>query len=259
MVPNITRELEEIVKEAGKLLLSYWKTGVCEIKKDAGYYTQADIDSETYLKEKLYALFPADFIAEESGVSGASNNGYRWVIDPLDGTTNFAHRISYFCVSVALTHHDEPIIGAVYNPLMDEYYYAQKGAGATLNGTQIRVSQPEKFSNALIGFGLAYDARHRAETVGRAQIIATQARSVRHFGAVALDFANLACGRLDGVIFSHLSWWDIAAGILLVSEAGGSASQIDGSALGPNFVSCVAGGHMVYKKLKELAKSPTDS
>ena len=259
MVPNISRELEVIVKEAGKLLLSYWKKGVCETKKDAGYYTQADIDSETYLKEKLYALFAADFIAEESGVSGERNNGYRWVIDPLDGTTNFAHRIPYFCVSVALTQDDEPILGAVYNPLMDEYYTAKKGAGATLNGRSIQVSKPQKFSDALIGFGLAYDARHRGQTVGRAQIIATQARAVRHFGAVALDLANLACGRLDGVIFSHLSWWDIAAGILLVSEAGGSASQIDGSSLGPNFVSCVAGGRLVHKKLKELAKSPTDS
>ncbi|EKD49108.1 MAG: extragenic suppressor protein SuhB [uncultured bacterium] len=259
MVPHMKEDIERIMKEAGNLLLSYWHTGISETKKQAGYYTQADIDSEQFLKEELFHLFPADFIAEESGLSGATNNGYRWVIDPLDGTTNFAHKISYFCISVALTLHDEPIVGAIYNPLLDEFFYAEKGNGATLNGCSIRVCPPKAFSDAVIGFGLAYDRRYRAFVVDRAQVIATQARAVRHFGAVALDLAYVACGRLDGAIFSHLFWWDIAAGILLVVEAGGSASEFNGGALGPNFESCVAGSNMVHKKLKELAKSPTDS
>lgn len=259
MIPNIAHELELIVKEAGQLLLSYWKNGVSEKRKSAGYVTEADLAIEAFLKERLHALFQADFMAEESGTSGDQNNGYRWVIDPLDGTTNFAHRIPYFCISVALTHADEPIIGAVYNPLLDEYFSAIKGRGAMLNGQKIAVSEPRAFSDALIGFGLAYDRRHRADIVDRAQTIATQARAVRHFGAVALDLANVACGRLDGVIFSHLYWWDIAAGALLVVEAGGRATQFDGSALGPKFESCVAGGALVADKLKKLAKTPSDS
>ena len=259
MMPNMKQSLEEIVKEAGKLLLSYWKSGVSENKKEAGYYTQADIDSEQFLKKALFDLFQADFMAEESGQSGTRNNGYRWVIDPLDGTTNFAHHISYFCISVALTHHDEPIVGAVYNPILDEFFYAEKGKGATLNGRPIKVSHPKAFSDAVIGFGLSYNPKHRAALVGRAEIVAAKARAVRHFGAVALDLANVACGRLDGVLFSHLSWWDIAAGALLVSEAGGKASQFDGEALGPNFKTCMAGSDLVYDSLKEIVESPSDS
>ncbi len=259
MMPNMKQNLEEIVKEAGKLLLSYWKSGVSEHKKEAGYYTQADIDSENFLKKALFDLFEADFMAEESGQSGSHNNGYRWVIDPLDGTTNFAHHIPYFCISVALTHHDEPIVGAVYNPLLDEFFYAEKGKGAMLNGRSIKVSHPKAFSDAFIGFGLSYNPKHRAALVGRAEIVAAKARAVRHFGAVALDLANVACGRLDGVLFSHLSWWDIAAGALLVSEAGGKATQFDGVALGPNFKTCMAGSDLVYDSLKQLVESPSGS
>ena len=259
MVPNGKVELEGIMKEAGKQLLSFWTQGVSETKKKAGYYTEADIASERFLKDHLKALFNADFIAEESGASGTQNNGYRWVIDPLDGTTNFAHRIPYFCISVALTHHDEPIMAAVYNPLEDESFFAEKGKGAFLNGKKVTVSRPRSFSDAIIGFGLAYDARYRPDTVGRAQNIAKKARAVRHFGAVALDLANVASGRLDGVIFSHLYWWDVAAGLLLVTEAGGMVSQYDGSPLRPDFASCMAGGPLVYESLKDMAKSPSGS
>ncbi len=259
MLPNMKQDVEVIMKEAGKLLLSYWHNGVSEKKKSAGYVTQADLDSERLLKQKLFDLFQADFMAEESGQSGTKNNGYQWVIDPLDGTTNFAHHIPYFCISVALTHENEPILGAIYNPLLDELFYAQKDQGATLNGKPIQVSDPKAFSDALIGFGLAYDRRHRAGVVNRAQIIATKARAVRHFGAVALDLANVACGRLDGALFSHLYWWDIAAGIILIREAGGKASQFDGSALEPKFESCMAGSDLIHKNMKELVKSPSDS
>ena len=260
MAPDMRHRIEEIMKEAGELLLSYWHTGdVSEIKKEAGYYTQADIECEQFLKKELFDVQPADFMAEESGHSGIKNNGYQWVIDPVDGTTNFSHHIPYFCISVALTHHDEPIMGVVYNPLLKELFYAEKGKGATLNGQPITVSQPRAFSDALIGFGLAYDPRERADLVGRAQIVAMRARAVRHFGAVALDLANVACGRLDGVIFSCLYWWDVAAGALLVTEAGGKAAQFDGTALGPKFESCIAGSALVYDHLKELVKSSSDS
>jgi myo-inositol-1(or 4)-monophosphatase len=259
VIPHMKNHLEEIIKEAGKLLLSYWHKGVSENKKEAGYYTQADIDSERFLKKALFDLFQADFIAEESGISGSRNNGYRWVIDPLDGTTNFTRHIPYFCISVALTHHDEPIVGAVYNPLQDEFFYAEKGKGATLNSRPIAVSEPMLFSNAVIGLGLSYNPQHRAALIGKAEIVGAKARAVRHFGAAALDLANVACGRLDGVIFSHLSWWDIAAGILLITEAGGIAQQFDGSALGPDFDDCMAGSQLVYDSLKQLIKSSVHS
>ena len=201
--------LEKIMKEAGQLLLSYWHKPIDEIKKEAGFYTQADLEVEEFLKRELVKIKPADFFAEESGETGTENNGFRWVIDPLDGTTNFAHHIPYFCISVALTDHNNPIVAAIYNPLLDEYYYAEKGAGATLNGHSMSVSTPASFADAIIGFGLSYKHAQRGEIVNLAERVSREARAVRHFGAVALDLAYVASGRMDGVIFSHLAWWDV--------------------------------------------------
>ena len=250
---QLQKPLEEIMKKAGTLLLSYWGKPIAERKKEAGFVTQADIESEQFLIKELGAILPeADFWAEESGQTGSSNNGYRWVIDPLDGTTNFARHLPYFCISVALTLHDEPIIGAVYQPLLDEFFYAEKEYGATLNGRPIQVSRPETFKQAVLAFGLSYRQDKRPGLVEATMRVVRKARAVRHFGAVAYDLANVACGRFDGVMFSHLAWWDIAAGMLLVTEAGGKAANFEGQPLGPDFKSCMAGGPLVYDHLKEL-------
>ena len=251
---SLQKPLRIVLKKAGSLLLSYWgKPMIAEHKKDAGFVTQADLDSEQFLMEELNKLMPeSDFWAEESGQSGLNNNGYRWVIDPLDGTTNFARHLPYFCISVALTHHDEPIIGAIYQPLQDEFFYAEKGTGATLNGHPISVSHPEYFKQALIAFGLSYRQEKRPKLIEATQVVLMKARGVRHFGAAALDLANVACGRFDGVMFSYLSWWDIAAGILLISEAGGKSSSFSGVPLKPDFTTCMAGGPFVYDQLHKL-------
>lgn len=256
---EIKLSLEKIMKEAGKLLLSFWRSGVGEIKKNCGYYTQADIESEEFLKKELYALKRADFCAEESGISGNEGNGFQWVIDPLDGTTNFAHHIPYFCISVALAENGIPVLGAIYNPLLDELFYAEKGKGAMLNGKKITVSDPKSFSDAIIAIGLSYKHIHRASIVHLAERVSREARTVRHFGAVALDLANVACGRIDGVAFSHLAWWDVAAGAILVAESGGKITEFDELPLTIGFKSCMAGGPLVYDNLKGLTKKSSDS
>lgn len=252
--------LQSILKKASLILLSYWGKPIIERKKEAGFVTQADLESEQFLINELGVLMPeADFWAEESGQSGSNNNGYRWVIDPLDGTTNFARHLPYFCISVALTHYDEPIVGAIYQPLQHEFFYAEKGQGATLNGQKLTVSSPESFKQAVIAFGLSYRHSKRLEVIEAAQRVVKKARAVRHFGAVAYDLANVACGRFDGVMFSYLSWWDIAAGMLLVREAGGQVSDFEGKVLKPDFKSCIAGGGLVYDNLHQLVRGEQDS
>lgn len=251
--------LKKILKEAGQLLLSFWHKGVGETQKENGYFTEADIQTERFLKEKLYQLKPADFWAEESGFEKHEDNGFHWVIDPLDGTTNFAHHVPYFCVSVALTEQDQPIVAAIYNPILDEFFYAERGAGAEMNGQRIAISHPESFSQAIIGVSLSYKHQERLDVINIAGEVSREARAIRHYGAVALDLANMACGRIDGVLFARLFWWDVAAGLLLVQEAGGNITEFDGRPIDSTFQSCVAGSDLVWHKLRKLARKPSGS
>lgn len=249
---DLYNELEDILKHAGAILRSYWGKPLTHQQKRNGFRTEADLKSEAYLKQKLTGLVPADIWAEESGQSGSNNNGYRWVIDPLDGTTNFANGLPYFCISVALTEHDEPIHAAIYNPLQDEFFYAKKGAGAFCNSRKITVSAPKLIEQTVIGFGFSYALDKRSSVLQGAQAMVKKIQAIRNMGAVALDLAHVAAGRLDGLFFSNLFWWDAAAGVLLVKEAGGKVSDFQGNSITPTYESCLAGGDMMYEYLKNL-------
>lgn len=252
---NWQKELEPIMRGAGELLLSFYGKKLKKtIKPKNGFATEADIASEQFLIAELKKLLPeASFYAEESGKSG-SDSDYCWVIDPLDGTTDFAHQIPYWCISVALTHNTTPIMGAIYAPMQDEYFYAQQGKGAWCNGKPIQVSEPEKFSDALIGIGVPYATDERLPVVKLAQKVVRQAFGVRYFGSIALDLANLASGRLDGVVLMHLAWWDVAAGIVILEEAGGKITDFEGNSLDPDYKTAFAGGKLVYTNLMNLVK-----
>jgi len=249
---DLHKELEQILKGAGEIVRSYWGKQLEHQKKHDGFLTDADLASEAYLIEKLTALVAADIWAEESGQSGSNNNGYRWVIDPLDGTTNFAYGLPYFCISVALTKHDSPIHAAIYNPLQDDFFYARQGAGAWCNSKKIAISAPHSIKDAVVGLGFSYALNKRSSLLLAAQKIVTTVQAVRNMGAIALDLAHLAAGRLDGVFFSHLSWWDVAAGMLLVTEAGGTISDFQGNPVTPAYQNCVAGGRLVFDHLQEI-------
>lgn len=246
-------QLERIMRKAGDILHSYWGTNLnSHQKKDDSFATDADLASEKYLIQELAELMPeASFYTEESGAFGPEHAEYQWVIDPLDGTTNFAHHIPYFCISVALTHNNEPIIAAIYQPVMNEFYFAHKGHGATLNGKPLKIegSAPDK---PLVAIGLPYGGRKKAHPLELVQEVAREIFAMRHFGAVALDLANLAAGRIDGLFFVGLSWWDVAAGMLLVTEAGGMVSEIDGTPVGPDYSNCLAGQSAVYEQLRAI-------
>lgn len=246
-----------IIRQAGALLLAYFHQPLSwTVKQDKSFVTQADLASERYLIEQLTKLMPdAQFYAEESGASGQGNSPYCWVIDPLDGTTNFAHGLPYFCISVALTYNNEPIFGMIYQPLTNELMHGQQGRGAFINDEPIKTSSLE-FPEAVVALGLPYLRQQEyTDLLEKGREIAKQAYAIRHFGAVALDIAYLACGRLEGVVLRKLGWWDVAAGIVIVQEAGGVMSDFEGKVVGPNYRSFVAAcSPQVHQKLLNLLK-----
>lgn len=251
---DFKRELEDIAKEAGEILLSYFLKPLNKKSKKAGYATEADLASEDFLIKSLTSLLPeASFWAEESGQSGKNNSEYRWVIDPLDGTTNFTQGIPYFCLSIALTQKDEPIVGLIYNPITKELFYAQKDKGAFLNGNKISVSNKENLKDCFFGTSIPYPGGKKFAKFWRT-VVAVRKRSftLRLMGAAALDQAYVACGRFDGTFFNTLSWWDIAAGIILIKEAGGIVTDYSGNQIGPDFTSFIAASRPIHTELLKI-------
>ncbi len=246
----LVKSVEPIIRKAGDLLRSYFRKTVDRTYKDDGSFaTQADIESEQLLIEHLKDLVPgAGFFAEESGK--IAGNEYCWVIDPLDGTTNFARGLPYFCTSVALTKNDKPIAGFIFQPLMNEFFYAIKGGGAYLNGQPISVSEPQPVEKSLLIYALPYqDESNFFKAVCH---FAQRANTSRMLGAAALDQAYCAAGKADAVLFTDLSWWDVAAGMLLIEEAGGAVSQFDGTPVTPSYRSLLAGNKPICNEISSL-------
>jgi myo-inositol-1(or 4)-monophosphatase len=245
----------QIVREAGRLLLVYFgKKHKFNHKEDGSFATEADLASEKYLIESLTKLLPISAVlAEESGHNGEHDKDYIWVIDPLDGTNNYSYSIPYFAVSVGLVYKNEPIIGVVYNPANDELFFAQKGKGAFLNEKKITVSDRENIYKTLVC--LAIPCRNKGsldflDITKRVQ--AKICSSIRNFGAAALDMAYVSCGRIDVSILKNLNWWDVAAGIVLVREAGGVVCEFDKESIGPDFSTCIATNSLLVDKFKKL-------
>lgn len=224
------------------------------MQKESGFVTEADLASEKYLIESLQQLIPqAAVLAEESGSAG--NNEYCWVIDPLDGTTNFAHGIPFFCVSVALTYQAKPIVGVVYQPLSDELFLAIEGKGAFLNGKQIRVSTPLTIKTRMVVASSSYfQSTVWTKLVQKLSVEEKSSFSVRNFGSAALELTYLACGRIDGALFEGLCWWDVAAGYLLVLEAGGKVTDFGANPITAESTSLVGAVEKIHDRLVALIK-----
>jgi myo-inositol-1(or 4)-monophosphatase len=217
-------------KEAGDILLSYWgQIDEYETKGESGnLVTLADKESEAKIISLILASFPEHAIlAEESGARKKEDNPeFLWVIDPLDGTTNFTHQYPLFAISIALLIHGIPQIGVVYNPLLNELFVAQRGCGAQFNGKAIQVSSKNRLEDSLLSTGFAYDRRHTSDNNYAEFCHFTHiSHGVRRGGAAAIDLAYVAAGRLDGFWERGLQIWDIAAGVLLVEEAQGKVSS----------------------------------
>jgi len=181
--------------------------------------------------EHLLARFPGHDIVAEEGDYLQSDSPCRWIIDPVDGTTNYAHGYPWFCTSIGLELDGELVAGVIYNPVYDELFTATKGGGAQLNGIPLSVSPRAPLQNSLLGTGFPYDcATDPANNFANFIAFQKKARGIRRAGAAALDLAYVAAGRLDGFWELKLKPWDVAAGVLLVREAGGTVTTFDGSA-----------------------------
>lgn len=229
----------EIAKTAGAKLREFFAQGVAtEYKGDVDLVTVADRTVEAYLQDALLLAFPSHGIYGEEGARDRLDAEFRWYIDPLDGTTNFAHGFPHFCVSMGLEQrseglapeHDGPIVaGVIYDPLRDELFVAERGKGAFLNSKPIHVSPVPELGEALIATGFPSRKRNLNPNIHFYQEFTMRSHGVRRAGSAALDLAYTACGRLDAFWEFNLNPWDTAAGFLLVEEAGGMVTGFDGA------------------------------
>lgn len=221
--------MQKIAREAGALLMHYFNERVkIEYKGEADLVTVADRKSEALIRERIQALWPDhDILGEEQGLSDTGSD-YRWYIDPLDGTTNFAHGYPVFCVSMALQHKGEMIAGLCFDPTRGEMFTAEKGRGASLNGARIHVSKTAALAESLVATGFPSHKRHKNPNIFFYHQITLRTHGVRRAGSAALDLCSVACGRFDGFWEFNLNPWDTAAGVLMVEEAGGRVSDFHG-------------------------------
>ena len=223
----------DVAREAGALLReNFGRVHEVEFKGRINLVTEMDRRSERLIVDRLRAAFPGDDILAEEG-SGGSRGGSRvWVVDPLDGTTNYAHEYPVFSVSIALVTDDRTAVGVVYNPLLDEVYAARRGGGATLNGAPRRVTSVETLDRAFLATGFAYDVSdpdpERNNTGPFARFV-TRAQAVRRAGSAALAIAKVGVGRTDGFWERGLQAWDMAAAMLIVEEGGGTITNYAGA------------------------------
>lgn len=234
------------------------------VKGPSDFVSQADLRSEATMKEELTKARPGyAFLMEESGFHGSENWAWRWLVDPLDGTTNFLHGIPHWCISIALEKRlpdggGEIVAGMIYNPASDEMFWAEKGGGAFLNERRLRVSARRELKDALFATGIPFAAVSAGRRLAFARTLGTlmpQVAGVRRFGAAALDMAWVAAGRYDGYWELGLRPWDMAAGLLIVREAGGTVTTPAGGEsvlndAGGNDVVC--GNPHLHAKLREV-------
>jgi myo-inositol-1(or 4)-monophosphatase len=215
--------------------------------------TDADLASEQAIIAAIRAQYPGhSILAEESGLNDGGRE-WRWLVDPLDGTVNFAHGLPFFAVSIAFAGGGDILAGVVLNPLSGELFSARRGKGAELNGKPIRVSATDRVSEALLATGFPYDIRPSFEAVaGRLGHCLKAARGVRRLGSAALDLCFVACGRFDGYWEGHLKPWDIAAGALIAREAGGRVSDLTGRPLAMEATEALASNGRIHQDMLKL-------
>lgn len=225
-------EVENICQKAGKIITTGAKQRTFEIdtKTFNNLVTEIDKNTELFLVEHLGKLLPdSGFIAEE-GTGEKSNTGLNWIIDPLDGTTNFIHQIPAYCISVALANaEDEIVLGVIYDPTHNEMFSAHIGGGAFLNGAKINTSNTPQLIDCLLATGFPYDDFKQEDTYFTIlKKLTHHSRGLRRLGSAAIDLAYVACGRFDAFYEYGLNPWDVAAGIIIVKEAGGNCTDFKG-------------------------------
>jgi myo-inositol-1(or 4)-monophosphatase len=220
--------MQDLAREAGSLLMSFFGKVAIEYKGDVDLVTQADRSAEKMIVERIRKQWPEHDLIAEEGSRKETGSDFRWYVDPLDGTTNFAHGYPVFCVSLALEYKGERIAGVIYDPTRDEMFAAEKGSGSTLNGRPARASQTARLAESLVATGFPSHKRHKNPNIHFYHQITLRSHGVRRAGSAALDLCCVACGRCDGYWEFNLNSWDTAAGVLLVEEAGGQVTNFSG-------------------------------
>lgn len=240
----------QIAREAGALLMEHFRQHVkIEYKGEADLVTIADRKSEALIRQRLREHWPShDILGEEGGLQDTGSD-YRWYVDPLDGTTNFAHGFPVFCVSMALEYKGRRIAGVIYDPTRDELFAAEQGSGAFLNDQRIRVSQTANLAECLVATGFPSHKRHKNPNIFFYHQITLRTHGVRRAGSAALDLCCVASGRFDGFWEFNLNPWDTAAGVLIVEEAGGKITDFHGGPFELNSRETLASNGLVHEAL----------
>lgn len=221
--------MQSIAQEAGSLLMSYFHQQVkIEYKGDADLVTIADRKSEALILERIRHQFPAHDVMGEEGTRIDSGSDYKWYVDPLDGTTNFAHGFPVFCVSLGVEYRGRRAAGVIYDPTRDEMFAAELDQGARLNGRPIHVSTTSRLADCLVGTGFPSHKRHKNPNIYFYHQLTLRTHGVRRAGSAALDLCNVACGRFDGFWEFNLNPWDTVAGVLIAEEAGARVTNFSG-------------------------------
>jgi myo-inositol-1(or 4)-monophosphatase len=247
----------ESAKEAGRFLkLNLGKVKNIESKKEEiNLVTEIDKGSEKKIIDFLKSRFPNhSILAEESGETN-SGSDFKWIIDPLDGTTNYTHSFPVFCVSIALEFKGEVILGVVYDPNLDELFYAEKGKGAFLNGKRISVSKTDKLIKSMLATGFPYNVKENPDNcIEHFVNFLMEAQAIRRLGSAALDLVYVACGRLDGFWEVNLNPWDTAAGKIIVEEAGGKVTDFYGNDFNIYTKGIIASNGLIHEQMLEVIK-----
>jgi len=248
-----------VARDAGRLLRDRMGTRLDVTHKGAiDLVTDVDLASEQLIRDAIATHYPRhQVLAEEGGLNEVTSE-YRWIVDPLDGTTNYAHGYPVFCVSIALEHRGEVALGVVYDPMRDELFSAERGAGAALNNRPIRVSQTSELIRSILSTGFPYDITTSSlNNLDHWANFAMNAQALRRDGAAAIDLCYVGCGRFDGFWELNLGAWDVAAGALIVEEAGGRVSDFAGNRFSVYKPEALASNGLIHQRMIDvLARSP---
>jgi len=221
--------MQAMARDAGALVMVYFRQHVkVEYKGDVDLVTVADRESEALILERIRERFPTHDVIGEEGTRIETGSEYKWYVDPLDGTTNFAHGYPVFCISLAVERRGQRIAGVIYDPTRDEMFVAELGAGARLNGAAIQVSSTSRLEECLVGTGFPSHKRHKNPNIYFYHQLTLRTHGVRRAGSAALDLCNVASGRYEAFWEFNLNPWDTAAGVLIVQEAGGRVTDFSG-------------------------------
>jgi len=254
MTQNYLDAAIAIAREAGQVLREeFARPPDIAYKGDFDLVTQADKRAENVIVSRLQEHFPGHAVAAEEGTGRDTQSEFRWHVDPLDGTTNFAHGYPCFCVSIALAQNDKLVAGVVYNPIYEELFCAARGAGATFNGKKIHVSKNPTLKTSLLCTGFPNHKRQSHPNIHYYWDFTLRSHGVRRDGSAALDLAYVAAGRFDGFWEFGLKPWDTAAGVLLVEEAGGKISDLQGQPYQLGGASILASNTLVHDEMVRIA------